>query len=199
MMKHIGIIKQWLLTAVFVLSCPVAWAQWELDNTGSLVNFVSIKNDSVGEVHSFTSLAGFISASGNVQLAIDLDSVETLIDVRNERLREMLFNTAKFPAAKVTANVDPAILGAVAGGGIVSTDLPVRVQLHGQEKKLTMAVTVVGERNGRIRVFSAHPLMLSAADFGLGAGVNALRDIAGLQAISNAVPVTVQLQFVPVD
>ena len=38
---------------------------------------------------------------------------------------------------------------------------------------------------------------LVAADFGLEAGVNALREIAGLKTISNSVPITLQLLFVP--
>jgi hypothetical protein len=38
--------------------------------------------------------------------------------------------------------------------------------------------------------------VINADDFDLAAGVTALQKLAGLQAISNAVPVTLQLQFV---
>lgn len=38
--------------------------------------------------------------------------------------------------------------------------------------------------------------MLYAGDFGLGEGVAALKNIAGLEAIASAIPVTVNLQFV---
>ena len=196
-MKLMSLFRQLVLIAITMTPGSLVWAQWELDNTRSSVNFVSIKNDSVGEVHGFSSLIGFIGASGNVQLTIDLNSVETKIDVRDDRMREMLFETARFPSAKVTAQVPPEVLAAAAEGGTVTADLPLTLSLHGMEQSLTVAVVVVGDGDGYMRVFSARPLLLNAADFGLDKGITALREIAGLQAISNSVPVTLQLVFVP--
>lgn len=186
-----------LLLAICLLApCGVAWADWELDSTESAVNFVSIKNNGVGEVHSFASLVGFIGAAGNVQLTINLDSVETLIEIRDERMRELLFETVRFPAAQVTTQVDPALLAEAARGKAVTTDLPVTLTLHGQEKTLNISVVIVGEDSGSLRVLSTQPVVINAADFGLEAGVTALKEIAGLKSISNAVPVTLQLLFV---
>ena len=186
-----------LILAVLLLApCGMAWADWELDNSQSVVNFVSIKNDSVGEVHSFASLVGSIGAAGNVQMTINLDSVETLIAIRNERMRELLFETVKFPSAQLTAKVEPAVLAEAAKGGVVTAELPVTLSLHGKEKTLTVPVVVVGEGDGSLRVFTARPVLVNAADFGLESGVTALQQVAGLKAISHAVPVTLQLLFV---
>ena len=194
-----GIIKlggQLLAMALLFVTGQV-WAQWEIDNEKSSVNFVSIKNDSKAEIHSFSSLVGYIGAEGNVQLSIDLNSVETLVPIRNERMREMFFEVVKFPTAKITAQVEPVILAEAAKGGVVSADLPVTLSLHGYEQTLTVPVVVMGEEDGRMRVFTARPVIISAADFGLEGGVTALREIAGLKSISSAVPVTLQLVFVP--
>jgi polyisoprenoid-binding protein YceI len=186
-----------LILAMFLLApCGIAWAEWELDNTQSAVNFVSIKNDSVGEIHSFSSLVGFIGAAGNVQMTINLDSVETLIAVRDERMRELLFETVKFPSAQLTAKVEPALLAEAAKGGIVTAEVPVTLSLHGKEKTLTVPVVVVGGTDGSMHVFTARPVLVNAADFGLESGVTALQQVAGLKAISHAVPVTLQLLFV---
>jgi polyisoprenoid-binding protein YceI len=174
----------------------VAWADWEVDSTESVVNFVSIKNNGVGEIHSFASLVGFIGAAGNVHLTINLDSVETLIEIRDERMRELLFETVRFPVAQVTTQIDPALLAEVARGKTVTTDLPVTLTLHGQEKALNISVVVFGEDDGSLRVLSTQPVVINAADFGLDSGVAALQKIAGLQSISSAVPVTLQLLFV---
>ena len=196
-----GIIKpcgQFLAVTLLLVTGQV-WAQWELDNDRSSVNFVSIKNGSVAEIHSFSSLVGYIGAEGKVQLGIDLNSVETLVPIRNERMREMLFEVVKFPAANITAQVDPAIIAAAAQGGVVSADLPVTLSLHGQEQALTVPVVVVGEGDGRLRVFTSRPVIVNAADFGLDGGVTALREIAGLKSVSTAVPVTLQLVFLPAD
>lgn len=197
-MNILRTVRQPILAMLLLGSCTAVWADWELDNTESTINFVSIKNDSVGEVHRFASLVGFIGAAGNAQLTVDLDSVETMIDVRNQRMREMLFETVKFPAATITAQVDPAVLGLAAEGGIVTADLPITLSLHGQEKAMTVPVVILGDGDGSLRVFTARPVLISAADFGLGAGVEALQKVAGLQAISSAVPVTLQLQFMQV-
>jgi polyisoprenoid-binding protein YceI len=198
-MHSLGKISGLLMALSFLLPSGEVWAQWELDNGKSVVNFVSIKNDTVAEIHSFTSLVGYIGVDGKVQLGIDLDSVETLVPIRNERMRELLFETAKFPAANISAQVDPVLLAAVLDGGVVTADLPVTLSLHGIELALTVPVVVVGEGDKRLRVLTARPVMVNAADFGLGGGVTALREIAGLKAISAAVPVTLQLVFIPAE
>ena len=185
-----------LLLILCLQLSSVAWADWELDSTQSVINFVSIKNNSVGEAHNFTSLSGAMGADGNVQVTIHLDSVDTLIEVRNERMRELLFETVKFPTAQITAQVDPALLAEAAEGETVVTDLSIALSLHGQEKALTISVVAVGDKNGRLRVLTTRPALINAADFGLDAGVTALQEIAGLQSISNAVPVSLQLVFV---
>jgi len=198
-MNSIGKLSGLLMALTLLLAAGAARAQWELDNDKSTVNFVSIKNDKVAEIHSFTSLVGYIGADGKVQLGIDLDSVETLIPIRNERMRELLFDTAKFPAANISAQVDPAILAATADGGVVTADLPVTLSLHGIEQTLIAPVVVVGEGDNRLRVLTSRPVLVNAVDFGLDSGITALREIAGLKAISVAVPVTLQLVFIPAD
>jgi polyisoprenoid-binding protein YceI len=197
-MRNLTGFKHILLVMTLLLFSTMARAEWELDTTRSKVNFVSIKNNQVGEVHSFASLVGFIGATGKIQLTINLDSVDTLIEVRNERMRELLFETVKFPAAKITAQTDPRVLAEVANGGVLTTDLPITLLLHDKEKTLTVPVVIVGEGDGNLRVFSVQPVLINAADFGLEGGVKALREIAGLEAISNSVPITVQLMFVAV-
>ena len=56
-------------------------------------------------------------------------------------------------------------------------------------------VVVVGDQGQSLRVVSARPVIVNAGDFGLEAGVTALREIAGLKAISTAVPVSARLVF----
>ena len=116
-MRHTLTTRGLLFLCVLLLPWASAHAQWELDAQRSSINFVSIKNDAIGELHSFGSLLGFISADGGVQVSVDLNSVQTLIDIRNERMRELLFETVKFPTATVTAQIEPALLAAAAEGG----------------------------------------------------------------------------------
>ena len=181
---------------LFTFSLGAA-AQWELDNARSTVNFISVKNSRIGETHSFTSLVGYIGADGKVQLGVDLDSVETLIPVRNERLRELLFDTARCPAANITSQVQPEILAAVVEGGVVITDISVNLSLHDHTLALDIPVVVTADSGGTLRVLSSRPVILDVKQFGLVDGVTALREIAGLKSISTAVPVSIYLVFVP--
>ena len=163
----------------------------------STVEFISIKNAAAAERHSFGSLSGSISAAGEVGVGIALDSVETLIPIRNERMREMLFETANFSSASITANVDPAVIKTAASGGVVVTEMPIALSLHGQEKEYAVPVVLVGTAGGGLMVVSSSPILLNAADFGLDKGVSLLREVAGLKSISTAVPVSFKLLFVP--
>jgi polyisoprenoid-binding protein YceI len=196
-MKNLRKSKHFLLILLLLTPCTAAWADWELDSTGSRLHFVSIKNNNVAEVHSFANLVGFIGAAGKAEVTIELDSVQTLIDIRNERMREMLFETAKFPTATIHAQVDPDVLALAAEGGVLTAELPITLSLHGQEKSMTVPVVILGDDKRRLRVFSAQPVLINAADFGLTEGVAALQKVAGLNAIAAAVPVTLQLLFVP--
>ncbi len=184
-----------LAVVAFMLAALPAWAQWELDSTKSALNFISIKNDTVGEVHSFRDMVGYISTDGKVQLTVALGSVDTLIEIRDQRMRELLFDTVTFPSAKVAAEVDPKIIAVLAEGGTITTDLNFSLSLHGAQKSLTVPVVLIGESEERIQVFTSRPVIVNAADFGLEAGIAALQKVAGLNAISTAVPVTVHLVF----
>lgn len=186
-------------TCVLLCGAGLAQAQWELDNTRSSVDFLSIKNGSVAEAHHFTSLVGYVGEDGAVQVTIELDSVETLIPIRNERMREMLFRTASFATASVTSQVDAGVLAEVAGGGVVTTDIKVSLELHGETAELKVPVTVFSEKGAGLRVLSSRPVVVNAGDFGLTPGVEALREVAGLSSIATAVPVTFNLVFSPAE
>lgn len=190
-------IKHLVLMLVLLAPCTAALADWTLDGAGSKLHFVSIKNNGTAEVHSFASLAGRVGAAGDAEVTIELDSVQTLIDIRNQRMREMLFETTRFPSATIRAQVDPDVLAVAAEGGVLTAELPITLALHGQEKSMTVPVLIVGDDKRQLRVFTTQPVLVNAADFGLAEGVAALQKVAGLQSIATSVPVTLQLLFVP--
>ncbi len=73
--KHAYTILLLLSSTLFTVSS--VHAQWMLDNEESLLRFVTIKADNIGEVHSFDNLSGSISNTGRMEL------------VGVERLREV--------------------------------------------------------------------------------------------------------------
>jgi polyisoprenoid-binding protein YceI len=187
------------ITAVLFLSSlsGAVFAGWQLDSERSSVQFITVKNSAVAESHSFADVSGAIDDVGKVTLSIGLDSVETLIPIRNERIREFLFETADFATADITATVDNTVLETAAAEGVVSQDITITLSLHGVSKTIVVAVILVGSDSGTLLAVTASPILVNAADFALDGGVEKLRELASLKSISTAVPVTFQLQFVP--
>ena len=177
---------------VALAALPVQ-ADWSI-NDASRVGFVSIKNNVIGENNAFQRVSGGISDTGAVTVNIDLTSVETGVGIRNERLQKMLFNTATFPQATVSAQLSDAQLMALKSGGSVAESVSVSVALHGKtvSKQAELSAAQSGDT---VRVTTTQPIVITAAEFDLEAGVAALQKIAGLNAISRSIPVTVDLQL----
>jgi len=189
--------KNWLIAGAMAISCsvPQVFADWVLQGERSSIDFVSIKKSKVAELHSFKSLNGKVDENGLASLVIELASVETLIPIRNERMKSMLFEIGKFPLATISAAIDLAQVESMQVGEARSSDYNVSVSMHGFSKGYSTALQVVKLSSGTVQVSSSKPLLINADDFGMSAGVGKLQDVAGLSSISTAVPVTVQLVF----
>lgn len=165
-----------------------AMADWTLNNAKSALFFVSIKQSDVAEIHRFKTLSGNIAASGKAELVIDLNSVSTQIPIRDQRMKEMLFETNKQAEAKV--EVDLSEIGVKPG----MQKVEVVLDLYGVKKPLNALVNVT-ETDNTVYVTTAAPILLNAKAFSLGGGIEKLRDVAGLKMISHVVPVTFSLGF----
>lgn len=188
-----GLRRSAFAALALVLSGP-ALAAWDLDEERSTVQFLSVKNASVAEVHHFKSVSGGIDDEGRATITIDLASVETMVPIRNERMREMLFETVRFPEATLRARV-PDDLDGLDAGETTRTDLELSIDLHGKTALYTAATNVTRLADGSLQVVLAAPVLVKAADFGLEGGVEMLREVAGLKTISTAVPVDATLVF----
>ncbi len=187
-----------LMLAFSVCSLPQsALADWKLDGAHSGLSFVSIKKNSVAEVHRFQTLSGRISDNGEVQAAIALDSVDTGIAIRDQRMRDMLFETSRFGVAKVTAHVDSVALKNLKVGKFLDLSLTLNMELHGQKRSLSGDFRVLRLADGGMAVNTLRPMVVNAVDFGLDVGIRKLMEVAGLPSIATAVPVTLSLVFDP--
>lgn len=170
-------------------------APWTLNTTDSYLNFATIKNTHNLEVHNFTSLSGDINGAGVATLTIDLNSVNTGVDVRNQRMRDLLFQTATFPSATITVPVPASLISGLAVGQSAATDISASLDLHGVSGTITTRVSVQKLSSSRVLVQSIAPVLVKAGTYSLTSGVEALRSIAGLASISEAVPVDFALVF----
>ncbi|MNZ86224.1 YceI-like domain protein [compost metagenome] len=180
---------------VAALWAASAQAAWYLDYESSRLTFVTTKNADVAEVSRFLVMHGSVSDKGAARLSIELDSVSSGIPLRDERMREQLFDSKDFPLAKIEAQLDLRPIVGLADGVQLEMRLPLSLTLHGQSRKYTAEVLVTRLDEHRFQVVTLSPLVVSAADFGLTAGVESLRKLAGLKNIGQSVPVGAVLIF----
>ncbi|MFA5170957.1 MAG: YceI family protein [Sulfuriferula sp.] len=181
------------LIAAFLVT--PAYAQWQLDNEHSNLNFISIKKTSVAEVHQFKKLMGEVSDAGNIHLVIDLSSVDTQIDIRNERLKTMLFEIAQFPTAEFDGQIDMSKVAALKVGETLDMPVNGKLAMHGKAQDMKAMLHMVKLSGNQIQVATKMPIILNADLYELTAGIEKLREVAGLPVISAAVPVTFDLTF----
>jgi polyisoprenoid-binding protein YceI len=166
-----------------------------LDAADSRLSFVSIKNNSVIEAHTFDTLSGRVGADGQASLDIALDSVQTGIELRDQRMRELLFQTGTHPKASITLTLDMAKVRDIPDGAHQLFDVEATLNLHNAPVKLPAQLRVTRTGADDWLVTSEKPVLVSAADCGLGEGLEALRNIVALQSIAGGVPVTFALAW----
>ncbi|AXO62890.1 YceI family protein [Ectopseudomonas oleovorans] len=183
-----------LLALLLAAALPVH-ADWYLDNESSRLSFISTHSGSQSEVHRFLTLHGQIAADGRARLRVDLDSLSTGVPLRDERLRTMLFDTSRLPEARISAQVNLPQLTDLAPGAQLELRLPLQLTLNERTRELHSELLVTRLDDHRFQVVTLAPLVLHAEDFALASGVEALRKVADLPAISLSVPVGAVLIF----
>ena len=172
---------------------PIAY---NLDASKSSLHYVTTKQTHVVETNHFDTLSGSISQDGIATLIIDLNSVETNIDIRDERMRDIVFETSVFSSlGTVTLPVDLDDLSAMAIGTSDTQTITADMNLHGVDAVVTTDVVITKLSASNLLVQSVTPMLIQADTFDLIPGIEALREIANLTVISYTVPVNFTLFF----
>jgi len=178
-----------------LLAAASAQGNWQLDNDASSLSFVTIKAEHVGEVHTFDRLSGSISEAGVADITIELASINTLIPIRDERMQNLLFETNLFPEARLGAELDIGEFEALEPGASATATIGFDLSMRGQSNSNQAEVRVTRLADNGIQATTLKPVLVIANSFDLVRGVEALREIAGLPSISNAVPVSFTVVF----
>ncbi|MGR3894542.1 YceI family protein [Pseudomonas sp. 1176_21] len=181
--------------ALLALASLPAQANWHLDGESSRLSFITSKNGNVSEVHRFLVLHGKVDRKGAAELQIEMDSVSSGIPLRDERMRNDLFEVAKYPDATIQAQIDLRPINDLANGAQVELRLPVTVNLHGKTHSYNAQLLATRLDERRFQVVTLEPLVLSADHFDLLPGLKTLQKLAGLQSINLSVPVGAVLIF----
>ena len=184
------------LLTVATITALTANADWQLDPAASDLYFMSIKATHVGEVHSFETLSGTVDDKGRANLTVDLASVATLIPIRDQRMRDLLFEVDRYPTATVTAQIETGPLVSMHLGSELDIELEGNLQFKGQTNTLMTRVKVAKLNDQKVTVRTIAPVVLSADQLRVTEGLEKLREIAGLPNISFTIPVTFNLTLI---
>ncbi|WP_434705262.1 YceI family protein [Pseudomonas sp. Z1-12] len=185
------------VVASLLLACAAlpAQADWYLDGESSRLSFISSKNGNISEVQRFLVLHGQVQPDGLARLEVELESINSGIPLRDERMRAELFDIKQFAEATVTAKIDLMPIQDLANGAQLELRLPLTVNLHGKQHEYPVELLATRLDERRFQVVTLEPVVLNAADFDLAPGLEKLRNLAGLSAISLSVPVNAVLIF----
>ncbi|MCX7079364.1 MAG: YceI family protein [Pseudomonas sp.] len=185
------------LCALLLTACAAlpAHANWYLDGESSRLSFITTKNAHISEVQRFLVLHGTVDPKGMAQVQVELESINSGIPLRDERMRKDLFEIKTFPQALISAQINLQPISDLAPGAQLELRLPLTVKLHGKEQNYNAELLATRLDDRRFQVVTLEPLVLNAEDFDLAPGLTALRKTAGLSAISLSVPVGAVLIF----
>nr|BFE90795.1 hypothetical protein GCM10020185_13310 [Pseudomonas brassicacearum subsp. brassicacearum] len=105
------------------------------------------------------------------RLEVELESINSGIPLRDERMRAELFEIKQFAEATVTAKIDLAPIQDLASGAQLELRLPLTVNLHGKQHEYNVELLATRLDERRFQVVTLEPVVLNAADFDLAPGL----------------------------
>jgi len=170
---------------------------WTLKGALSTISFGSVKKEKMGETYRFSNISGKVGQDGKVIVTIDLDSVQTGVDIRDKRMRKHVFggDRKKRVTATLTAQVDPKTVTALPMGALKPLSTTVELDFLGRKIPVEANLMIVRLSPERVMVLTDGMIWYSTEDLGIDTGISKLQELAGLPSITRAFPVTARLVF----
>jgi outer membrane protein OmpA-like peptidoglycan-associated protein len=168
---------------------------WVLNPRLSHVYLQTVKNNAIFETHQFTVVEGGVDKNGEASVRIDLASLETGIDIRNVRMRFLLFETYKFPYAQIGARLDKDTLQPLAIATRIAYPLELTVAMHGMVNAVKAMVWVTRIDATTVSVSTIQPIIVATETFGLTGGLAKLAEAVGGIPIAAGASLTFDLLF----
>lgn len=174
---------------------------WQVDAKHSSITYLSSKRagdaPAVLEQNRFKVFRVSEVADDALVFEIDLNSIDTGIELRDERLKEHLFQTDKHPKAVVRVPMAPVLLKTLQPGDLMDWDGQIELNIGDQSAVLDAQLSVVGLKEGGALVATPQPILVRAESFGWLPALAKLQKLAGLASIDETVPVSVRLKLQP--
>lgn len=169
-------------------------ANWASVDEQSRIAFGSIKSNETGEVHHFNKVSGTVSEGGELRIDIDVTSVETNIDIRNERMGKLIFQDGK-ATATITGEIDMDEVKGLKPGETSIVEVTGTLTFLGAENDFDAEMIVARLTEDRVLVANADFIMVSTEDLGITEGIDGLMKLAKLPSITRVTPVAIRMVF----
>ena len=182
-----------IYSAIF-FCLPAYAAEWQLNQERSAINYLSSKQATaetslIFESNLFREFSGSIDGS-QIELVIELNSLDTKIPIRDERIAEHVFLSKQYPQAIVSATLDDIEELAYARKQIEAT-----LTLRGQTRSLQAELIVERSNPRTLQIQTVTPVLIDANAYGMLEGFAKLKELAGLMQIPMTIPVSLHLVF----
>ena len=171
---------------------------WQIQPKASSLTFNTTKAGAAGvggvvETLQFTRYEGGLDANGGIHLKIDLSSIDTGIEIRDERLRTIFWKVASTPSVTFVGQIKPDDQKRLLKEAL-ALDVEGELTMAGSTKPIKAQLLVI-PADGKLWVSTRRPMVIKSADFELAAGAELLRAIMALNFLASNVPVSFQFEL----
>lgn len=170
--------------------------EWQLDPRVSIVYMQTVKKNALFEVHQFNAVEGKIDRDAKANVKIELASINSTVDLRDVRMRFLLFEVFQFPFAEISAQLDRTKLQELASKTRIAYPLSLKVNMHGVVRDIETSVWVTRISDKSVSVATIKPIIVTAKSFNLENGVAKLAEAVGGIQIAAAASISFDLVFV---
>ena len=186
------------LASLLLVAWPLSGvAGWAVDSDRSSISYLSTKMTAafrtVFESNRFKSFSGGVDDTGEAVLDIDLSSVDTGVQIRDERVREHVFDVRNHPRATIKLPVRELAERRHDAGYTQRVEATLTMRGVTREVRAEISVARVGDE---LVVQTTEPVLVNAVDYGMLDGFGRLKELVGLFNIPTTIPVSFKLVLV---
>jgi hypothetical protein len=185
--------------AIFIASSlfsSAAYADWILDAENSNISYGTVKNDMIGENNTFKTISGHLNNDGQIDIEIDLSSIDTLIEIRDGRMRDIVFKVSENATAKLSGQMDLKAYDNQEIGTSRIIETTVSLELVGQKLEHDVKLLVTRLAKNKVMVTPHGVMFIDADDYDLVDAIEILRNLAGLDSIASVISMGFYLTFI---
>ncbi len=181
---------------LLLTASPAYASDLVIDKDRSVITYLSTKMagaNTLFENNHFTDFSGEIGHDGEVVLVIALDSVVTGVAIRDERVKQHVFDVGNHPQASIKLSLGELRATDHRSGDTRTVEALLTMRGVTHPVKGEVSVAWIGDD---LLVQTQSPVLVDARSYGMLEGFEALKNMVGLSNIPTTIPVSFKLVFV---